>query len=117
MIKDEEVILALKEMKSGRVPEPTGMTSDSRGAGKEGVGELTRVFDEIFEKGVIPENQKGRYTILIYKGKGTALQCKKYREVRLGEHGIKVYEKILERRLRNITEIDICQYGSALECL
>ncbi len=45
------------------------------------------------------------YTIPIYKGKGDALLCGKYREVRLLGHGMKLWEKILERRLRDIVKI------------
>lgn len=111
-IKEEEVELALKNMKKGRAPGPTGVTSELlRGAGKEGVKELTRIFNEIFENGEIPEDWKGSYTVPIYKGKGDALQCGKYRGVRLLEHGMKVYEKILEGRLRKSIVIDNCQMG------
>ena len=37
--------------------------------------------------------------------------CEKYSEVRLMEHSMKVRKKILERRLREIVEIDENQFG------
>ena len=37
--------------------------------------------------------------------------CAKYRGVRLMEHSMKVWEKILEGRLREIVEIDENQFG------
>ncbi len=78
--------------------ERTGVTRDLlRRARKEGVKELVKVFSEVFENGRIPEDWKGSYTIPIYKGKGDALQCRKCRRVRLLEHSMKVYEKIIER--------------------
>ena len=111
-IEEEEVVSAMKEMKRGRAPGPSGVTSDLlKLAGKESVKELTRIFNEIMKKGELPEDWKSSYTIPIYKGKGDALQCGNYRGVRLLEHGMKIYEKVLEKRLRKIIEIDRCQYG------
>ena len=48
---------------------------------------------------------------MIYKEKGDALMCEKYRRVRLMEHNMKVWEKILEGRLIEIMEIDENQFG------
>lgn len=72
---------------------------------------LTKVFNGIFENGDILEDRKGSFSIPINKGKGDALQCGKYRVVRLLELGMKVYEKILENKLRRRIEIDQYQYG------
>ncbi len=51
------------------------------------------------------------YAVPVYKGKGDALLCGKYRGVRLLEHGMKLWEKILERRLRDIVKIDDMQFA------
>ncbi len=37
--------------------------------------------------------------------------CGKYRGVRLLDHGMKLWEKILERRLRDIIKIEDIQFG------
>ncbi len=37
--------------------------------------------------------------------------CGKYRGVRLLEHGMKLWEKILEKRLREIVKIEDIQFG------
>ncbi len=37
--------------------------------------------------------------------------CGKYRGVGLLEHGMKLWEKILERRLRDIVKIEDIQFG------
>ena len=37
--------------------------------------------------------------------------CEKYTGVRLMDHSMKVWEKILERRLREIVEINENQFG------
>ncbi len=67
-------------MKSARAPGPTGVTSDLlKRAG--GIGEITRVFRSILDEGEIPEDWENSITLPIYKGKGDALECGKYREV------------------------------------
>ena len=97
-------------MKSGKAAGPTGVTSDL--LKRSGItGELTRVFRSIFDKGEIPEDWKNSMTVPIYKGKGDALECGKYRRVRLLEHGMKLFEKVLEERLRKLIQVDGRQFG------
>jgi len=59
----------------------------------------------------MPSEWGNSYTIPVFKGKGDALLCGKYRGVRLLEHGMKLWEKILERRLKEVIEIDENQFG------
>jgi len=59
----------------------------------------------------IPEDWKSNTTILIYKGKGDAMECGKYRRVTLLEHGMKVYKYLLEKRMRNMVAIGNYQFG------
>ena len=47
----------------------------------------------------------------IYKGKGDVLECSSSRGIKLLEHGMKVAERVLERRLRQSVEIDKMQLG------
>ena len=59
----------------------------------------------------MPEQWGESFTIMIYKQKGDTLMCEKYTGVRLMDHSMKVWEKILERRLREIVEINENQFG------
>ena len=47
----------------------------------------------------------------IYKGKGDVLECGSSQGIKLLEHGMKVAERVLERRLRQAVEIDKMQFG------
>ena len=49
--------------------------------------------------------------IPIYKNKGDAQCCGNYRGIKLMSHIIKVWERIIEGRLRNRVEISKQQYG------
>ena len=48
---------------------------------------------------------------MIFKGKSDALDCRKYRGLRLLEHSMKVFEKLLDEKLRWIVNISDSQFG------
>ena len=58
----------------------------------------------------IPESWQMSELVPIYKGKGDVLECMflvcSSRGIKLLEHGMKVAERVLERRLRQAVEID-----------
>ena len=102
---EEEVKRALKEMKSGKVPGPTGMTSDLMKRA-DIIGELTRVISGKVDEGEIPEEWKNSVNVPSHKENGDVLECGKYRGIRLFEHGMKLFEKVLEKRLRKSMKVD-----------
>ena len=104
-VSEEEVKRALKEMKSGKAPGSTGMTSNLMKRANI-TGELTGVFSGIVDEGENPKEWKNNVTVPIYKGKGDALESVKYRGVRLLEHVIKLFEKVLEESLRKLIKMD-----------
>ena len=48
---------------------------------------------------------------MIFKGKGDPLDCMKYKGLRLFEHSMKIFEKLLDDKIRRIVEIGDCQFG------
>jgi len=49
--------------------------------------------------------------VCVYKGKGDALECGSYRGIKLLDHVMKVFERVLEERLRRKVSIDDMQFG------
>lgn len=47
----------------------------------------------------------------IYKGKGDIQDCTNYRGIKLISHTMKIYEQIIEKRIRNETTISEEQFG------
>jgi len=47
----------------------------------------------------------------IFKGKGDVINCVSYRGVKLLEHGMKIVERMLERRIRSLINLDLTQFG------
>ena len=85
-ITEQEVEKALKGMKNDRAAGPSGLTSDMlKYARRTGVLELLRVFQKIRRNGTVPREWCDSLTIPLNKGKGDALQCGKYRGLRVLE--------------------------------
>lgn len=111
-IKEAEVEKAVKSMKNRKAPCPSGMTSDMiKKAGKTGIKELTEVFQRIVREEKSPKEWRDNLTVPLHKGKGDALQCRNHRGLRILEHGMKIWEMILEQRLRKIVKISNCQFS------
>src|SRR5678816_4756499 len=72
------------------------------------------VFISVKKKKKKKKKRWGKIVVLpIYKGKGVTGDCGNYRGIALLDHIAKVYERILERRLRAVIEIQLGeeQYG------
>ena len=88
------------------------MTSDLlKFAGATGMRELLSLFQGIMGGEHAPDEWRNSLTIPLYKGKGDALQCGKYRGVGLFEHGMKVWERVLNERLKQVTNVGKNQFG------
>ena len=74
---------------------------------------LCSVFNNIMRNDITPDKWAESITIPLYKGKGDALECGKYRGLRLLEHGMKIWERILMRRLGDHIKISAQQFGFA----
>ena len=80
-------------------------------AGRMVVAEVLRFFQKIFRSGTAPREWSDSLTIPLSKEKGYALQCGKYRGLRLFEHGMKIWERVLYKRLKHVTEVDENDFG------
>jgi hypothetical protein len=108
----EKVEDALRKMKNGKAPGPSGLSSDLiKYAGRTGVNSLLEIFRDIERSEELPEEWSESLTIPIYKCKGDALECGNYRGLRWLEHAMKIWEKVLNKRLKRIVRIGQHQFG------
>ena len=108
----EEVEIALKSMKTNKAHGPSGLNSDIlKSGGKVVLEQLTKALQHIMATEESPAEWKDSVTIPLFKGKGDPLQCGKYRGLRLLEHSMKVWEKILDRRLKSVVNVSCNQFG------
>jgi hypothetical protein len=61
---------------------------------------LLELFNKAWSSGVVPDEWNQSVICPIYKNKGDPLDCKNYRGISLMSHAGKIYERILEVRLR-----------------
>ncbi|XP_066968141.1 uncharacterized protein [Macrobrachium rosenbergii] len=65
----------------------------------------------IGEEEEMPRDCEESLMVYIYKQKGDVMECGNYRGIKLTEHGLKVLERIMVERLREIVKIGKQQYG------
>ena len=112
LISEVEVKEAIKNMKVGKAGGPSEVVGEMlKAAGKNGVSMMTDLCNQVIREGVMPKDWERSTLIPIYKGKGDPMDCGSYRAVKLLEHGMKVLERVLERRLRSKIKIDDMQFG------
>ena len=78
---------------------------------KIGENFLTRLFNRLLMSERMPEEWRRSVLIPIYKNKGDAQCCGNYRGIKLMSHTMKIWERIIETRLRDKVEISTQQYG------
>ena len=79
--------------------------------GEKSVLWLTKLFNEILRSKKMLEDWRKSTLVPIYKNKGDTQSCENYREIKLMSHTMKLWEKVIERRLRAETSISKNQFG------
>ena len=111
-ITPEEVKVALKQMKSGKACGISGVSTEMLvHSGEVGIEVLTDICNKILNGSRLPGDWTRSVLVPHYKGKGDPKECGSYRGIKLLEHGMKVMERILEKRLRDKISIDEMQCG------
>ena len=107
-----EVFKAIEAMKLGKAAGSSGVAAEHiKASGAVGVEVMVEIANRLLDGGSIPVDWKDSILVPLYKGKGDVRDCGAYRGVKLLEHGMKVVERVLERRLRKVVRIDEMQYG------
>ena len=78
---------------------------------RDGYNFLTRMFNRLLVGERMPEEWRKSVLIPIYKNKGDTQCYGSYRGIKLTSHKMKVWEKIIEARIRDRVEINEHQYG------
>ena len=111
-VSREEVKNALRRMKKGKAVGPDELPVEVwKCMGKMGIEFLTRLFNILLMGERMPEEWRRSVLIPIYKNKRDTQCCGNYRGIKLMSHTMKVWERIIEARLRDRVEISKQQYG------
>ena len=115
-VSREEVKNAVRRMKKGKAAGPDELPVEVwKCMGEMGIKFLTRLFNRLLMGEWMPEEWRRSVLIPIYKNKGDAQCCGNYRGIKLMNHTMKVWERIIETRLRDIewrsanSNMNLCQ--------
>ncbi|KAK3544839.1 hypothetical protein QTP86_027513 [Hemibagrus guttatus] len=111
-IRKDEVRKALKRMKSGKAVGPDDIPVEVwKCLGEAAVEFLASLFNRVLESERMPEEWRRSVLVPIFKNKGDVQSCSNYRGIKLMRHTMKVWERVVEARLRKVVEICEQQYG------
>ena len=112
LILEQEVAAAIKGLKIGKAPGPTGVVSEMmKAAGGFGSRWMTDLMNNIVKEGCIPDDWRKSILVPVYKEKSDPLVWGSYRAIKLLEQPMKVLERVLEKRIRCKVSNHNIQYG------
>lgn len=111
-ITTSEVTNAIRKMKCGKATGPDDIPSEFwKACGPAGTEWLTRLLNQVTSQQEIPRSWSASTTVPIWKGKGNIADCSTYRPIRLMSHTLKILERIIDQKLRDIVDISENQCG------
>ncbi|XP_056697651.1 uncharacterized protein [Spinacia oleracea] len=111
-IQKREVEMALKKMGRKRAVGPDGIPIEVwRCLGERGIVWLTTLFNKIWGSKRMPVEWRKSTIIPLYKNKGDVQDCANYRGIKLMSNTMKLWERIIEQRLRRTVKISENQFG------
>ena len=103
-------------MKTGKVPGSSEVSLELIAAiGGVGIQVMAEICQRVLDGFGMPAEWALRIVVPIFKGKGDIRNCSCHRTVKLLEHGMKVVERVLEKRPSRIASVDEMQFGSMSE--
>ena len=102
----------MKSIKNNKIVGPDDIPVEAwKSVGEPAIESQTCLFNEILDGKAMPEDWRQSTLIPLNKHKGDAQQCGNYRGIKLMSHTMKVWEKVIEARIRSEAEISDQQYG------
>jgi hypothetical protein len=72
---------------------------------------LTKLFNHIFRSNRMPDEWRRSTLVPIFKNNGDIQSCTNYRGIKLMSHTMKLWERIIEHRVRGMVHITMNQFG------
>ena len=107
-----EMESALKKMKNNKAMGPDEIPVEAwRALGGEEVNLLWDLMIKIEEEEHIPDEWRESVLVPIYKEKGDVQECQNYRGIKLLSHTMKIWERIVDKRVRGEVKVAEEQFG------
>ena len=99
-------------MKKGKAQGPDDIPVEAWIAlGNKGVEFLVNFFNKLLRGEKMPDEWRRSVVVPLYKGKGDIKECGNYRGIKLMSHTMKLWERIIEARIRKEVTIAEQQFG------
>ncbi|XP_037775495.1 uncharacterized protein LOC119572454 [Penaeus monodon] len=103
-----EIRQARRKMKNRKAVGPDSTPAEVwKCLGNTGLELLTGWLNNIIDTETMPDEYRDSIQMPIYKNKGDIQDCGNYRGIKLMSHTMKIWERIIHRRLRNV--VNICE--------
>ena len=79
--------------------------------GNKGVEFLVNFFNRLLQAKKMPDEWRRSELVPLYKGKGDIKECANYQGIKLMSHTIKLWERVIEARIRKEVTIAEQQFG------
>ena len=107
-----EIVEAIQRMKSRKATGPSEVSVEMIFAsGEIGVKVMMELCQRELDGRGIPDEWKTSVIVPIFTGKGDVMSCRSYRGVKLLEHAMKIVERVLERRIQTLVNLNKMQFG------
>ena len=107
-----EIVEAMQTMKSGKATGPSELSVNIIFAsGEIGMKVMMELCQRVFDGRGMSDEWKTSVIVPIFKREGDVMRCVSYRGVKLLEHAMKIVERVLERRIRTLVNLNKMQFG------
>ena len=111
-ISVEEVRTGLRKMKKGKAQGPDDIPVEVWIAlGNKGVEFLVNFFNRLLQGEKMPDERRRSVLVPLYRGKGDIKECGNHRGIKLMSHSMKLWERVIEARIRKELTIGEQQFG------
>ena len=111
-VSREDLLQALNEMKTAKVPGPSDVSLELIVAsGGVGIHVMSEICQRVLDGFGMPVEWALSIVVLIFKGKGDIRNSSCYRAAKLLVHGLEVMKRVIGKRLYRIVTVDDIQFG------
>ena len=115
-LEKDAIYTALNKMKDGKAAGVSGIVAEMlKASGEAGLELFIELFSNIVKQEKVPSDWEMSVIINCFKGKGDAVEHGNFRGLKLLEHLMKVvFERVIEKYIRQADNIDDMQFGFML---
>lgn len=101
---------ATGKSKNGKATGPSGVLTEMlKASGEVEVQWVTELCNRLVKEGAIPSDWKRSW--VVSRERGDAMECSSYRGMKLLDQVMKLFERIIEKKVRRRVEVNDMQFG------